>query len=936
MTTAQQQQAARNFAAYWKDKGYEKGQSQPFWLSLLRDVYGVEHPEQFIQFEEQVHLDHTSFIDGTIPATHVLIEQKGLDKDLNKPIKQSDGALLSPFEQAKRYILELPVSQHPRWVVTCNFRTFYVYDMERPRGEPEIIELANLEKEYYRLQFLVDAGNEHLKREMEVSIAAGEIVGLLYDAFYKQYANPGSEHSLKSLNKLCVRLVFCLYAEDAGIFGHHGMFHDYLKGFDTRGLRKGLVDLFRVLDTKLQDRDPYLKDDNPELAAFPYVNGGLFSDENIEIPPFTDEIRTLLLEKASENFNWSEISPTIFGAVFESTLNPETRRSGGMHYTSIENIHKVIDPLFLDELKSEWEEIKARPMSRFRPIYIQNFHDKLSSLTFLDPACGSGNFLTETYLSLRRLENDIISEERKISLGQTAMRGMDAESVGIQVSISQFYGIEINDFAVTVAKTALWIAESQMMQETEKIVSIPLEFLPLKTNAFIVEGNALRTDWESVIPSNKLNYIMGNPPFLGGMYMSEIQKGEIRSLFPDVTGAGEFDYVTGWYQKATTYISGKNIRCAFVSTNSICQGSQVITFWKHLIESYHVHIDFAYTTFVWNNEAKNQAKVHCVIVGFSRTISPSKECRLFTAGNNYKLCEQITPYLTDGPTAFVESRSTPICNVPKMRFGSMPRDGGGFILTPDERVSLIKSEPLAAKWVHPYVGAAEFLNNKERYCLWLVGAEPGEISKCPTVKKRVEFVRDTRAASKAAATRKFAATPTLFCQIAQPDSNYIIVPETSSGKRRYIPLGFMDKNTIASNLVFLVPDAGLYEFGVLMSNVHNSWMRLVAGRLKSDYRYSKDIVYNTFVWCNPTPEQKSKIERTAQAILDARKLYPKSTLANLYDDVLMPKELRKAHQDNDRAVMQAYGFNIKTTTESSCVAELMRLYQQKMSAAQSK
>ena len=353
-----QQQAARNFAAYWKDKGYEKGESQPFWLSLLRDVYGVEHPEQFIQFEEQVHLDHTSFIDGTIPATHVLIEQKGLGKDLNKPIKQSDnGALLNPFEQAKRYILELPVSQHPRWVVTCNFNTFYVYDMERPRGEPEIIELANLEKEYYRLQFLVDAGNEHLKREMEVSIAAGEIVGLLYDAFYKQYANPESEHSLKSLNKLCVRLVFCLYAEDAGIFGHHGMFHDYLKGFDTRGLRKGLVDLFRVLDTKLQDRDPYLKDDNPELAAFPYVNGGLFSDENIEIPPFTDEIRDLLLVKASENFNWSEISPTIFGAVFESTLNPETRRSGGMHYTSIENIHKVIDPLFLDELKAELDEM---------------------------------------------------------------------------------------------------------------------------------------------------------------------------------------------------------------------------------------------------------------------------------------------------------------------------------------------------------------------------------------------------------------------------------------------------------------------------------------------------------------------------------------------------------------------------------------------------
>lgn len=478
MTAAQQQQAAKNFAAYWKGKGYEKGESQPFWLSLLRDVYGVEHPEQFIQFEEQVHLDHTSFIDGTIPATHVLIEQKGLGKDLNKPIKQSDGALLTPFEQAKRYILELPVSQHPRWVVTCNFSTFYVYDMERPHGEPEIIQLENLEREYYRLQFLVDAGNEHLKREMEVSIAAGEIVGLLYDAFYNQFTPPRRNNvdTLKSLNKLCVRLVFCLYAEDAGIFGQRGMFHDYLSAFDTRGMRKALVELFKVLDTRPQDRDPYLQDDNPDLAAFPYVNGGLFSDEDIEIPPFTDEIRELLLVKASENFNWAEISPTIFGAVFESTLNPETRRSGGMHYTSIENIHKVIDPLFLDELKNELDEISTIPVERTKKAKLRAFQHKLASLTFLDPACGSGNFLTETYLSLRRLENKILLE---LSHGQVMM--YSASESPIQVSISQFYGIEINDFAVTVAKTALWIAESQMMKETEKILLVPLEFLPLKT-----------------------------------------------------------------------------------------------------------------------------------------------------------------------------------------------------------------------------------------------------------------------------------------------------------------------------------------------------------------------------------------------------------------------------------------------------------------------
>lgn len=942
MTTAQQQQAARNFAAYWRDKGYEKGESQPFWLSLLRDVYGVEHPEQFIQFEEQVHLDHTSFIDGTIPATHVLIEQKGLGKDLNKPIKQSDGALLTPFEQAKRYILELPVSQHPRWVVTCNFSTFYVYDMERPRGEPEIIELANLEKEYYRLQFLVDAGNEHLKREMEVSIAAGEIVGLLYDAFYKQYANPESEHSLKSLNKLCVRLVFCLYAEDAGIFGHHGMFHDYLKGFDTRGLRKGLVDLFRVLDTKLQDRDPYLKDDNPELAAFPYVNGGLFSDENVEIPPFTDEIRNLLLEKASENFNWSEISPTIFGAVFESTLNPETRRSGGMHYTSIENIHKVIDPLFLDELKSEWEEIKARPMSRFRPIYIQNFHDKLSSLTFLDPACGSGNFLTETYLSLRRLENDIISEERKISLGQTAMRGMDAESVGIQVSISQFYGIEINDFAVTVAKTALWIAESQMMKETEKIVSIPLEFLPLKTNAFIVEGNALRVDWESVVPKSKLNYIMGNPPFVGYSLQSKEQKSDILSIYVDEKGkpyktAGKIDYVAGWYYKAAKLMQNTPIRTAFVSTNSITQGEQVAGVWKPLFEQFGIHIDFAYQTFRWDSEASAKAHVHCVIVGFSVAVNTNSK-KLFI-GDKLHLSNNINAYLMDAPNVFIESRNTPLNGVLSMSSGGKPVEGGYYIFTDDEKNAFLKKEPSAQTYFRKFVGSDDFINGYTRWCLWLHDVSPSDIRKLPECMKRVNSVHDYRLESKKAATRAAAATPMSFMEIKRPVGKFLIVPEVSSQRRKYVPLGFSDKEMICSNKVRFVSNATMYHFGILTSNVHMAWMRAVCGRLKSDYSYSINVVYNNFPWPTPTEQQKAKIEQTAKAILDARALYPDSSLADLYDDLTMPPELRKAHQANDRAVMDAYGFIKGTaarTSESACVAELMKLYQQKVSAAQSK
>ncbi len=929
MNDIEQRKAAKAFVEHWQGKGYEKGESQPFWLELLHDVYGVENPAQFIRFEEQVHLDHTSFIDGHIESTKVLIEQKGSGKSLTQAIKQSDGSLLTPFQQAKRYITELPVSQHPRWVVTCNFTEFFIYDMEKPGGEPEVIYLKDLAKDYYRLQFLVDEADENIKKEMEISLKAGDIVGVLYNALLSEYKDSTNEDSLKSLNMLCVRLVFCLYAEDAGVFGKRSMFHDYMRQFSAKQWREALIELFKVLDTRVEDRDPYIEDD---LAEFPYVNGGLFEKEDIEIPRFTDEIVSIIMEKASENFDWSEISPTIFGAVFESTLNPETRRAGGMHYTSIENIHKLIDPLFLDELTNELDTILSISQIRTKNDKLDKYQDKLASLKFLDPACGSGNFLTETYLSIRRLENEVIKEKVAIDKGQIGGQMLigNAMTNPIKVSISQFYGIEINDFAVTVAKTALWIAESQMMKETEDIIFGHIDFLPLKTNAYIHEGNALGLDWADVINPLELDYIMGNPPFVGGMYMSKAQKTEIVELFDGVKGAGEFDYVTGWYKKAVQFTLGSRVKIAFVSTNSICQGSSVITFWRHLCEQYSIHIDFAYTTFEWGSDAKDKAKVHCVIVAFSGINSPTKEKRLYSATGKYVICDEITPYLTNSKMVYIDSRSNPLCDVPAMRFGSMPRDGGGFVLTAEEREELIKNEPLAEKWVHPYIGAAEFLNNKERYCLWLVGAEPSEIAKCPTVKRRVESVRDFRLASKAAGTRKFAMTPTLFCQIAQPDSNYIVVPETSSGKRAYIPLGFLDKNTIASNLVFLIPDAGLYEFGVLMSSVHNAWMKLVAGRLKSDYRYSKDIVYNNFPWCNPTPEQKAKIEETAQGILDARALYPKSTLAKMYDEALMPVELRKAHVKNDIAVLNAYGFTRNTEaykSKSACLSELMKMYQ---------
>ncbi len=917
MNSVEQRKAAKEFAAYWKDKGYEKGESQKFWLTLLSEVFGVEHPASFISFEDQVHLDHTSFIDGTIPTTKVMIEQKALGKDLNKPIKQSDGSLLTPFQQAKRYITELPLSQHPRWVVTCNFSEFYVYDMEQPGGEPEKIKLEDLEKEYYRLAFLVDSENEHLKREMEVSIAAGEIVGLLYDAFLKQYKDPTNEESLKSLNILCVRLVFCLYAEDAGIFGKHQMFHDYMAQFDTMHIRKALIELFQVLDTKPEDRDPYLE---PALAAFPYVNGGLFANENIEIPLFTDEIRTLLLTKASEDFDWSEISPTIFGAVFESTLNPETRRSGGMHYTSIENIHKVIDPLFLDDLKKEFNEICQIEVTKTQDKKLKEFQKKLAKLKFFDPACGSGNFLTETYLSLRRIENDIL---RILTRGQMSI-AMEEYSP-IQISISQFYGIEINDFAETVAKTALWIAESQMMKETEDIVLMQLDFLPLKTNAYIFEGNALRVDWNDVVSKFELNYIMGNPPFVGARWMDKIQKEDVISIFGSKwKNVGNLDYVSCWYKKAYDFIGNSNIRAALVSTNSITQGEAVANLWKPLLDD-GLSIDFAYRTFRWDSEAKSKAHVHCVIIGFSKR-GLVKEKKIYYS-DRFQVVNKINGYLLDSDNIAIESRNKPICDVPEIGIGNKPIDNGNYLFEYDEMIEFIKKEPESKEYFHEWYGAREFINRKPRYCLWLGDCSPNVLRKMPECMKRVQAVKEYREASTSPGTRKIAEKPTRFHVENMPKGNYIVIPEVSSQARRYIPMGYMDDSVLCSNKVRLLPGASLYYFGVLESNVHMAWMRTVCGRLKSDYDYSIKIVYNNFPWITPTDEQKAKIEQTAQGILDARALYPDCSLADLYDEVAMPPELRKAHQQNDIAVMKAYGFDIKTTTESSCVAELMRMYQ---------
>ena len=754
--------------------------------------------------------------------------------------------------------------------------------------------------------------NEHLKKEEELSFKAGELVGKLYDAFSKQYKDLTNEQSQKDLNELCVRLVFCLYAEDADLFGRKNVFHDYLAKYDDLTLmRENLIKLFKILDTPNDKRDPYLED---ELNQFPYVNGGLFSNENIEIPTFTEEIKNTLLAKASDEFDWSEISPTIFGAVFESTLNPETRRAGGMHYTSIENIHKVIDPLFLDDLREKLNEIEAYKNEKTRNEKLIEFQNYLGSLTFFDPACGSGNFLTETYLSLRRLENEALEVQQG--------KGVISLDVGyqIKVSIQQFYGIEINDFAVKVAKTALWIAESQMVKKTEEIVNTNIQFLPLKSYNNIVEGNALRIDWNEVLQNTKCSYVMGNPPFYGAKNISRIQKEELLDLFGKDVDAGLLDYVNGWYYKAADYINSNKCRVAFVSTNSITQGEQVSILWKKL-KSFNVHIDFAYRTFIWDSEAKQKAHVHCVIIGFS-CVDSGKDKYIYYNDRKTK-ANWINGYLIDAPEIYASRRTTPLCNVPECTKGNQPTDGGNLIIEAEDYEEFIKKEPKAKKWIKKLIGAEEFINNKDRYCLWLVGITPSELREMPLVMERVQKCRESRLEK----NPRLAETPTLFRETRNPDT-FIVIPVVSSETRRYVPIGFLDSNTIAKNQVIIIPDAKLYHFGVLISNVHMSWMRVVCGRMKSDYSYSKTIVYNNFPWPNPTKEQKEKIEKTAQMILDARAKYPNSSLADLYDEVAMPSDLRRAHQLNDIAVMEAYGFSVKTTTESDCVAKLMQIYQE--------
>ena len=908
------------FVSRWQGRGYEKGDTQQFWLQLLRTIGYSKADDVLFEF----HVSSGGFIDVWIPDAGVLIEQKALGIDLDKE-EVRQGKQKTPLTQALDYVDELPRLEQPRFVITCNFSTFRVYDRDAygrsqlPNNAFEFTldELAN-HPEY--LAFINDPTNSRLEKEKTVSIKAGELIGKLYDKLREGYMNPDSEESMHALNVLCVRLVFCLYCEDAGLFGKDA-FYNYLKDVPANRIRTALKNLFRALDTNLSERDPY----DLEIKAFPYVNGGLFRDES-EVPNFTDETKSFLLDEVSSHIDWSQISPTIFGGIFESTLNPETRRSGGMHYTSPENIHKVIDPLFLDDLKEELKSIcnEEGTTPRKRENALRRFHEKICSLTFFDPACGSGNFLTETYTCLRKLEDTVLNELRK---GQTGLSLGDEEETGKRVSLSQFYGIEINDFAVTVAETALWISRLKANGETSMFYDAGGDDFPLSEKAHIVEGNALRIDWNSVLPAAECDYIMGNPPFIGASLRTFKQTEDMEFIaFKDIKKWGKVDYCGAWYYMAALYAeNNKKIYSAFVSTNSICQGEQVEPMWNNLFSN-GVTINFAYQTFIWNSEASDQAHVHCVIIGFS--YSDEKDKSIYKSSKKMITVKNINGYLSDAPNIFIPARmATPDAYHLSVIQGSKPVDGGGLILNESEYLEISEYRPELLKFIRPYIGSDEFINNKIRYCYWLKHFNASEFESISEIKNRLDLVREVRLKSPTREFREYADKPYLFVQDRQPEVDYLVIPQVSSSRRQYIPIGYVSSKTVASNAVYIMPSAGLYEFGILSSTMHNAWMRRICGRLKSDYRWSP-AVYNSMALPKVCNAKQNDIETTAQNILEARLQYPDKSLADLYDPDKMPSDLRAAHKANDSAVEAAYGVDFNGD-EEKIVAHLFMLYAEK-------
>lgn len=923
-----QQKEAKRFSQRWAGRGKEEEDKQKYWIDLLMNVFGWNDIED-IKFEVKIktvkYKDKKDVV--LFPKDsdkRVLIEQKSRTVPLDRKNRQSDGSNQTAFEQAKKYDDLSAYGAKARWIITCNFQEFWIYDMEKEGAayqEPVKLKLEDLSKHLDWLAMLkpgktdgqtVDFSHQE---EVEVSDKAAQLIGDLYDSIKEQY---NDDKYAQDLNKLCVRLVFCLYAEDSELFQRQ-QFYNYLKPLKPKDIRLALKELFAVLDAKDEDRH-YLTD---ELKAFPYVNGGLFADE-IEIPMFTDEQKTLLLEKASAGFDWSKINPTIFGAMFESTLAPQKKTENGMYYTSIENIEKIINPLFLDDLEVELNSILAFENTNTRRL--KNFQNKLASIKVLDPACGSGNFLTQTYTRLRKMENKVIFKLNNDGIA------FDQDSYFIKVSIGQLYGFEKDDFAVTVAKTALWIAESQMAKETEKILWADIDFLPLKTNSNIIECNALKEDWSKLVPANELNYIIGNPPFYGAKKMSKEQRAELKeTVGAKVRGVGNLDYCVGWYHKSAHLMQeNPKIRTALVATNSITQGQQVAPCWGKLIKA-GFHIDFAYRSFIWNNTATDQAHVYCVIVSFSK--APSQKVKFIYDGKEAHTASNISPYLYDGDSVVVEPPTQPLCSVPPLTQGNQMLDGGNFILSEEEKDSMIARNPQSSIYIHNLVGAKEFLHrDQKRYCIWLRDVSPAVYVKDRNIMNRIDNIKQLRLKSPSSTVRRAAEYPAFSGTYLQHGDHILVLPRHSSQKRAYIPMAFAAPGDIIADSCCIICDASLYVFGVLNSSVHMAWVRAIVGRIKVDFRYSKDL-YNSFVWPQATEEQKERIMQTAQGILDARANHPDLDLATMYNDDVMPPDLKKAHKENNKAVMSAYGFDA-SFPEIEIVKKLMALYQKATSNKQ--
>ncbi len=916
---------AESFASRWANKGNENQDTQRFWIDFYQNVLGVEDAVSRLEFEKPVSTDastHEGYIDVFIPSAKTLVEQKSLGIDLAKE-ETRQGRKVTPAKQGYAYAQGMPLSQQPRYIIACNFAEFWVFDRERDSlcREPLFkLPLAELPKNLAAIQFLKGGAEAPATISRAVSVEAGKIMSKLHDLVAEAFDDPDTPENHHALSVLMTRLMFLMFCEDSGLVAPNA-FRDYVSHFQAGDLRRGLKDLFVWLDTKDEDRDKYAES---WLKKLPYMNGGLFR-EKTEIPPLSENFRHTLIVEGCQEFDWSGVSPTVFGSIFEGALSHDHRRANGQHFTSPENIHKVIDPLFLDGLKAEFDEACAKPVAGgARTRALKDLHKKIGSISILDPAAGSGNFLTESYLCLRRLENRILFE---LQGDQASFSFEDSGDRDVLVSLRNFHGIELEDFACCVARTALWIAEKQADADTAKVTQRVYQELPLTDYEGIVNANALRIDWNDVVSADEVDYVLGNPPFIGYSNLNEEQKADRVDIFGKTGGV--LDYVACWYRKAADYTRETQARCAFVSTNSICQGQQVEPLWKPLFED-KVNINFAHKSFVWNSQAADEAHVHVVIVGFSRVNGTKKD--LFDRSGSKSEVTHINAYLAAAPDAFVSRRAKPICDVPAMMAGGKPTDGGNLLLTQEERDELLCREPDAAPYIKPFSMGAEYINGIPRYCIWLDGVDPAVLTKLPLVRTRVQAVREFRFTSKKAATQKKAATPWLFDEVRPPKGkSYIAVPKVSSGRRKYVPMGFVTNEMIPGDMLFSVSNAGLYEFGILESQFHNAWMRQVAGRLKSDYRYTNTIVYNNFVWPDASTEQHGYIESCAQGVLDARAEHPDATLADMYnpDNEFLFPDLMKAHAELDAAVESAYGVDFDGD-ENKIVSHLFNLYAEKV------